>query len=848
MRKENKCCIVIFLVTFLMVTSSCGLVGAGITFVPKNVRNSFDRASCNADWEEDSAVVGDTIHAHFTWSGAFYNPNQGFYATMSIWDPDNQLRASYTEQFESSGSHTLSVTADIAGTWRANIFVYTGFTTWITDDDYITVSPPPQLSYSPSTINFGTQDQGWTGSSTFEIWNSGGDTLSYTISESISWITVTPTSGTSTGEHDTITVSVVNTGGMVGYYSGYIYISSNGGSGSIFVDITINPSPDPILSYSPTEIHFGAHDQGWTGSSTFEIWNGGGGTLTYSISENLNWITVSPTSGSSTGEHDTITVNVLNTGSMSGYYSGSISISSNGGSGGIFVDITINSQQTADWTIMVYMDGDNNLYPYGVQNINQMEVAGSTNNVNIIVLFDGWNNGDTVLYRINHDPNGYNSQIISTVLDDQGAIIPSSNEVDMGDPQTLIHFGDWVRDDYPANNYCLILWDHGNGWKNDYKPVKSVCWDDTSGGDCLTTAELRGALSTITNNGNNPINLIGFDACLMQMIEVGYEIAHYCEYMTGSEETIPVSGWNYEATLTVLDGTPSMSPRALGAQFVSDYVNAGGDTLSTINLGLLDSLRSDVSNLGTILQSEAYREEIHVTLNSVQRYADQDYADLYHFAYLIQWYIHDNDEVDAAAHAVMNEVENVVTSENHNSGHSNSHGLSIYAPGSYYDQRYEDLLFAQDSQWDEFLSWYHGNSGNNSPPVKPQPPSGTASGKPGVEYTYTAVTTDPDGDTISYVFSWGDGTTSQTDFIPSGQQGSSTHSWAEKGNYEIKVKAVDVHGAESDWSDPLPISMPMDLPGSQSTQQSQNIPSSQQSNLLLQNLILILMHHQTADM
>ena len=301
-----------------------------------------DRASCLADWQETSATVGQTIHADFTWSGAFYNPNQGFYATMSIWGPDNQQRTYYTEQYASSGSHTLSFQTDMAGNWKAYIFVYTGFTTYITDDDYLTVTSPPQLSYSPTTINFGTHDQGWTGSSTFQIWNSGGGTLTYSLSESLSWITgVMPTAGSSTGEHDTITVSVGNTGSMSGYYSGYISISSDGGNGNVFVDITINPPSQPSLSYSPSTINFGTHNQGWTGSSTFEIWNSGSGTLTYSLSESLNWITVSPTSGSSTGEHDTITVSVVNTGSMSGYYSGYISISSNGGSGSVFVDITI---------------------------------------------------------------------------------------------------------------------------------------------------------------------------------------------------------------------------------------------------------------------------------------------------------------------------------------------------------------------------------------------------------------------------------------------------------------------------------------------------------------------------
>ena len=70
---------------------------------------------------------------------------------------------------------------------------------------------------------------------------------------------------------------------------------------------------DPILCYDPDTIHFGSHEQGWTGYDTFEIWNCGGGTLHYDLSEGLSWIDASPDGGQSTGEHDTITVEVMNT-------------------------------------------------------------------------------------------------------------------------------------------------------------------------------------------------------------------------------------------------------------------------------------------------------------------------------------------------------------------------------------------------------------------------------------------------------------------------------------------------------------------------------------------------------
>jgi len=97
----------------------------------------------------------------------------------------------------------------------------------------------------------------------------------------------------------------------------------------------------------------------------------------------------------------------------------------------------------------------------------------------------------------------------------------------------------------------------------------------------------------------------------------------------------------------------------------------------------------------------------------------------------------------------------------------------------------------------------------NKPPEKPAKPEGTTKGKAGNTYTYTSGTTDPDGDSIQYLFDWDDGTDSGwTDPLPSGEPGAASHIWAVQGDYQIRVRARDTNLAESDWSDPLSISMP----------------------------------------
>ena len=97
----------------------------------------------------------------------------------------------------------------------------------------------------------------------------------------------------------------------------------------------------------------------------------------------------------------------------------------------------------------------------------------------------------------------------------------------------------------------------------------------------------------------------------------------------------------------------------------------------------------------------------------------------------------------------------------------------------------------------------------NRPPNKPSIPDGSTSGKSGTEYTYTSSTTDIDFDQVFYFFDWGDNTDSGwLGPFNSGQTVSASHTWNQEGSYQIKVKARDTNFDESEWSDPLPITMP----------------------------------------
>jgi hypothetical protein len=101
-------------------------------------------------------------------------------------------------------------------------------------------------------------------------------------------------------------------------------------------------------------------------------------------------------------------------------------------------------------------------------------------------------------------------------------------------------------------------------------------------------------------------------------------------------------------------------------------------------------------------------------------------------------------------------------------------------------------------------------AGISQRPEKPETPDGPTSGTINEEYTYTTATSDPDAeDDLYYLFDWGDGEFSEwVGPYDSGDTAEASHMWTEQGNYEIKVKAKDEHGVQSEWSDPLLVSMP----------------------------------------
>ena len=179
------------------------------------------------------------------------------------------------------------------------------------------------------------------------------------------------------------------------------------------------------------------------------------------------------------------------------------------------------------------MNADNNLEQAGLTDINEMEQAASSDQVNIIAQID--RAGDTarrLLIRPDNDADTISSELVAEL-----------GEVNMGDPLALADFIAWGAANYPANRYALIMWDHGAGWNG-------IAFDsdtaDFGEPDFLSLGDLTGALTqALPQTDVDKLDLIGFDACLMGQFDVFQTLAPFADFAVGSEELTPGQGWDY---------------------------------------------------------------------------------------------------------------------------------------------------------------------------------------------------------------------------------------------------------------------------------------------------------------
>lgn len=379
-----------------------------------------------------------------------------------------------------------------------------------------------------------------------------------------------------------------------------------------------------------------------------------------------------------------------------------------GGPGSALIHTLQEAQQPAKWTVLVYLDADNDLEDAAIQNFNQMESVGSTLDVHVIVQMDRMtgdnpNNAswvDTRRYLIVQDSD-------TRVMHSLRLDAPPLGELDMANPNTLRDFVQWGKSQFPADHYLLVVWDHGSGWHlrtmKTQPRYKSIAADDTSGTE-MNVTDLPAALAGLK------VDVLAFDACYMQQLEVAYEVRDCADYLVGSAATEPSPGYNYSRLLRNISGatTPVQMCQTIVQQYAAEYPNPETDiTQSAVDLARIGDVATAASDLAGLLIPKAS------TLSSslaAARSNSLDYSsnDGYYSHDLIDYADRCATALGPSANAARLALDSAVTaaviSSIHNNDMPSAHGLAIYVPPPrFYDPRYPELSLSGNTQWDEWL-------------------------------------------------------------------------------------------------------------------------------------------------
>lgn len=405
-----------------------------------------------------------------------------------------------------------------------------------------------------------------------------------------------------------------------------------------------------------------------------------------------------------------------------------------------------------EWTILVYLNADNNLEDFGFEDVHEMEKVGSNDRVNIVVQFDGITKSGTQRLYIEKALQAEGKYSFAS------PVVEDMPEQDMGDISTFVNFVEWGMKHYPADHYMTILWNHGSGWSKrseELSLMKGISYDDTSGTH-ITTNQLADGLDQILMSTGNKIDVLGFDACLMAMYEIADSLSGMVDYLVASEETEPGEGYAYHDLLSIFEGDRAVSPATLAKHAVIAYGKSylpGGSqgpapsnssnsnnewswgsraqevTSSAIDLSKMELVKKRLNTWVEIMMSSAALklEDIKWAANKAVDFAEPSYKDLGHFVKLVLEKAAvslpsgrftaestPHSGLISASLALLKAIQAAVIENYTTDKFKNATGLSIYLPYSYWGggdwqktsrkrNQYLDLKWSQSTRWHEFL-------------------------------------------------------------------------------------------------------------------------------------------------
>lgn len=371
----------------------------------------------------------------------------------------------------------------------------------------------------------------------------------------------------------------------------------------------------------------------------------------------------------------------------------------------LFLSLTVQAQ-IPQWTFLVYMAADNNLQFDAIEDLKQMTQVGSSEEIKIIVLHDTLDPETT-------------TKIYEIKKDELKIIKDYKRNIDSGNWKELVDFLKFANTSFPSQKRALTIWNHGTGWDKNALLLndKGIAHDDHSNHQ-ISTPELALALKEMQSLSGVALDLIATDACLMQTIEVGYEIASYAKYFAASQEVEPYTGWPYHTIFGGLIQKPHMEAEELGTLISESYVKATdapgwSRTFSLIRLSSLYPLAIELSRLSQeLLKTPPSATDLISLIKKAQTFGDGETVDLKHFLSLLR-----ESTTNTSFLNLLNSVEQATDTAIIYQGHvgssvSKAHGLSLWTPSWSIDNdklsRYSKLQFDKQSHWSDLIRYLYG--------------------------------------------------------------------------------------------------------------------------------------------
>lgn len=362
------------------------------------------------------------------------------------------------------------------------------------------------------------------------------------------------------------------------------------------------------------------------------------------------------------------------------------------------------------WTYLVYMLADNDLEPFALQDLEELMEVGSGGKLTILVQVDRAVGEATGAIGGLGDFTGAKRVRVER---DRLVELSDLGEVNMGESETLAEFVAWGVATAPAEHYALVFWDHGAAW-----PQFGA--DFSHRNDGLTLPELQRGLDAgiAATDLLGPLDLVGFDACLMATWEIGVALRGRARYLLASEEVEPGHGWDHRAIALLRQGA---EPEALGRALLDGYADqareAGtfaGVTLSLTDVRAVSRVTAAIEGLTAAVTTNGIREQAPFigrsrarapTFGSIPGAESSQMTDLLLF---VEGLADLEPAFDEQAAQVRAALERAVIDQVAGVAYQGVGGLSIYLPPT--RQRYSSTYDALDGvgPWREFLKSFYG--------------------------------------------------------------------------------------------------------------------------------------------